>query len=74
MSYVVAEGITTEALKFWAGIRKSLTPTFFFWNAGSILQKSTRGLRHSLLYQMLQHHPFLTSVAAQSSIATWTES
>jgi hypothetical protein len=74
MNYVVAEGRTTEALKLWTGTRDLFIAKFFFWNAGSALQKSTGGLLRSLLYQILDHRRSLTSVAAQSPIATWTES
>lgn len=73
MNYVFAEERTTEALKIWAGKRELLTPTFFFWNAGSTLQKSTGGLLRSLLYQLLEQRPSLVSVATESPIATWTD-
>jgi hypothetical protein len=73
MNYVFAEERTTEALKTWAGKRQLLTPTFFFWNAGSTLQKSTGGLLRSLLYQLLEQRPSLGSLATQSPIPTWTD-
>ena len=73
MNYLCAMEKTKEFLKIWAGNRKLLTPTFFFWNAGSMLQKSVCGLLRSLLYQILKHRPDLVSVVAENPIPTWTE-
>ena len=41
-------------LQSWAGDKYLLTPTFFFWNAGSPLQKQVDGLLRSLIYQMIR--------------------
>lgn len=43
----------SELLKQWCHGRSLLTPSFFFWNAGSRQQKSVDGLLCSLIYQML---------------------
>jgi hypothetical protein len=73
MNYLCAEQRTEDALKVWAGNRELLTPSFFFWYAGSIMQKSIRGLLCSLLYQILKQRPGLVSVVAERPIPTWTE-
>ena len=43
-----------ELLGEWCSSRRLLTPAFFFWNAGTRLQKSIDGLLRSLVYQMLK--------------------
>ena len=48
---------TTAALKVWAGTRQLITPTFFFWNSGTELQKTTVGLLRSLLFQIIEAVP-----------------
>ena len=37
--------------------RQKVQVTFFFWNAGSVLQKSVEGLMRSLIYQLLDSDP-----------------
>jgi hypothetical protein len=44
--------------------------TFFFWNSGSKEQKTQSGLLHALLFQILEKHPELGSVAFP---ATWAK-
>lgn len=39
-----------EALKSWAGNCKLIVLRFYFWNSGTVLQKSQEGLFRSLLY------------------------
>ena len=64
-------------LQAWAPHDKILVSKFFFWRAGSGLQKSASGLLRSLLYQILSDG----SVARLNSIdiakttihSTWTE-
>lgn len=51
---------TTSALKVWAGAAELLTPTFFFWNTGTELQKGSIGLLRSLLYQLISAVPVMT--------------
>ena len=53
MSYIHNDERRLELLKEWCPEKKLLTPTFFFWNAGSFLNKSIDGLLRSLIYQML---------------------
>jgi Tfp pilus assembly pilus retraction ATPase PilT len=48
-------------LHIWAGHGKLVFISFFFWRAGISLQKSVLGLLRSMLYQILQADPSLTS-------------
>ena len=54
MKHICDHSRKLELLREWSTNRRLLTPTFFFWNAGSRLQKSIDGLLRSLLYQMLK--------------------
>lgn len=51
-----------EILKTWARGRYLITASFFFWNAGLPLQKTYEGLLRSLLYQVLEARPDLTTI------------
>ncbi|KAK3370904.1 hypothetical protein B0T24DRAFT_658032 [Lasiosphaeria ovina] len=48
---------TNEGLKIWAGDRKLVFATFFFWKPGSELQRSLPGLLRSLLHDILTSCP-----------------
>ena len=54
MNHICNHGRRLELLEEWCSGRRLLTPTFFFWNAGSRLQKSIDGLLRSLVYQILK--------------------
>ena len=54
MNHICNHSRRLELLGEWCSIRRLLTPTFFFWNAGTRLQKSIDGLLRSLIYQMLK--------------------
>ena len=60
MNYISQNSRSQDLLKVWSGTKKVFTPTFFFWNAGTFLEKSTEGLLRSLLYQILNRFPELT--------------
>ena len=60
MNYICQDSRTSESLRVWSGAKEVFTPRFFFWNAGSTLEKSLEGLLRSLLYQILQRYPDLT--------------
>ncbi|KAF2250205.1 hypothetical protein BU26DRAFT_455728, partial [Trematosphaeria pertusa] len=53
---------TKADLRKWAGNRKLVLASFFFWRPGSSLQKSLKGLRRSLLHDLLQAIPGLVRV------------
>ena len=57
MNYICEDQRTTKALQIWSKGEKVITPTFFFWQPGSEMQKSTVGLLRSLLYQLLEEYP-----------------
>lgn len=53
MKYIFHAPETREQLKEWAGEKKLVMAQYFFWNAGSTLQKSQEGLLRSLLFEIL---------------------
>ena len=53
MNCICTHSRRLELLGEWCSSRRLLTPTFFFWNAGSNQQKTIDGLLRSLIYQML---------------------
>lgn len=88
MNYICQDDRTTDLLRTWSGTQGVFTPNFFFWNAGTTLEKSSEGLLRSLLYQVLQRFPSLAPHACQNQsalgaadeseqeceqIAAWTE-
>ena len=50
---------TKEELNVWAGQKRLVTAKYFFWNAGTPLQKSQEGLLQSLLFEVLRKCPEL---------------
>ena len=48
---------SAKYLRKWSGSSKLVVATFFFWNSGTSLQRSQRGLLLSLLCQVLQQWP-----------------
>lgn len=50
---------TLTALRAWAGDKQLVTARFFFWNAGTEMQKSQQGLLQTLLYHVLRQCPSL---------------
>ena len=54
MSYICQHHLKQEFLTDWSVHGQLLIPTYFFWAAGSRLQKSVHGLLRSLIYQMLK--------------------
>lgn len=69
MKYLVAHPHTVHLLRSWAGTRRLVTASFYFWNAGNSIQKSQEGLFRSLLYEILRQLPILihTVCAAKSA-------
>ncbi|KAL8660686.1 MAG: hypothetical protein Q9202_006300 [Teloschistes flavicans] len=52
MKYIVHEPQTKQYLEDWALNARPIIASFFFWNLGTRLQKTTAGLLRSLLYQI----------------------
>ncbi|KAI0535892.1 hypothetical protein GGR58DRAFT_477563 [Xylaria digitata] len=62
MKYVTTDEKTHGALQSWAGGRRLITASHYFWNAGTEMQKSHQGLLQTLLYQILEADPSLCDV------------
>ncbi|OCK90763.1 uncharacterized protein K441DRAFT_698929 [Cenococcum geophilum 1.58] len=59
MKFLCDRPKTRAALEEWAAGDTLVTASFFFWNAGTELQKSQEGLLRSLLYEVLKKIPCL---------------
>ncbi|KAI4124048.1 MAG: hypothetical protein LQ338_005002, partial [Usnochroma carphineum] len=71
MKYIVNEDSTTRLLSDWERGTDLVVISFFFWNAGTALQKSCTGLLRSLLYQVATQWPGLAYlVSAQHGKST----
>lgn len=65
MKFLVSNESTRTHLLTWAGQKKLVIGKFFFWRAGSPLQKSQQGLLRSLLYEILRQCPELMPVVKE---------
>jgi hypothetical protein len=75
MKFLFQDTNLHDALRTWAGTARLITVTFYFWIAGSALQKSQEGLFRSILYQVLEQEPSLArTLFAEQYLpgATWT--
>ncbi len=71
MNYITTDSRMTTSLNVWAHPSQVLTLKFFFWSAGTKLQKSSLGLLRSLLYQILDHQPgIIPELVRPQGIAT----
>ena len=59
MNYISYDAQTQDLLKTWAGDTPVIIAKFFFWNSGTALEKSQRGLLRTILYQILDKSPDL---------------
>jgi hypothetical protein len=59
MKYLVSEERTRAHLQSWASPKNLVIASFFFWIAGTEMQKSQKGLLQSLLYEVLRQCPNL---------------
>jgi hypothetical protein len=59
MRYIFDGPETRQHLKVWAGANHLESSAFFFWNSGTLEQRSQSGLLRSLLYQALSKRPDL---------------
>ena len=55
MKFLVGNTKTIKILEEWSSPNEPLVLTFFFWNAGVSLERNSKGLLCSLLYQLCQH-------------------
>jgi NACHT domain len=61
MNFITSEDRTKELLKCWSKGGDLITVRFFFWNPGTLLQKTFHGLLRSLLYQIADQRQDLIS-------------
>lgn len=88
MNYICQDHRTLDLLRVWSDAMEVVILSFFFWNAGTSLEKTSEGLLRSLLYQILQKLPSLIrstfddqpalvtaedSQQNSSAFAAWTE-
>ncbi|PMD32009.1 hypothetical protein L207DRAFT_471340 [Hyaloscypha variabilis F] len=59
MKHLFDDGRTKEYLRAWAGDHNLSFATFFFWNSGTVHQRSHAGCLRSLLFQVLKKYPWL---------------
>ena len=71
MKFLVAHSRTMKLLRSWAGTRRLITASFYFWNAGNTIQKSQEGLFRSLLYNILCQYPNLIRIVCTAKSATF---
>ena len=66
MKYLSTHRLTAEYLSVWSGDELLFTSSFFFWYAGTPLQKSQEGLLRSILYDALSEYPELLPIVFPS--------
>ena len=59
MKFITEHPKTRQALSQWASGQHLITAGFYFWHAGTVLQKSQEGLLQSLLYEIFRQCPAL---------------
>ena len=59
MKFITEHPKTRQALSQWASDQHLITASFYFWHAGTALQKSQEGLLQSLLYETFSQCPEL---------------
>jgi hypothetical protein len=62
MRYIYNHSQTSSLLKTWAHPREPTLASFFFWNSGTLEQRSQSGLLRALLYETLNAHRELIPV------------
>ncbi|KAL9027675.1 MAG: hypothetical protein Q9196_003840 [Gyalolechia fulgens] len=62
MKYIVNADLTLQLLSSWKKDTDLLVVSFFFWEAGTALQKSCTGLLRSLLFQIATQWPELVDL------------
>lgn len=77
MSFLLQEPRTKQELQLWASDRVIHVISFFFWKAGSDLQKTIPGLLRSLAWQLARLKPTavdsLLKADPSLSFAAWSE-
>ena len=71
MKFILNHSQTMALLKSWAGTKRLVTASFFFWSVGTAMQKSQEGLFRSLLYEILRQCPDLIGTVCAPKLATF---
>ena len=71
MKFLARNAQARKALRLWADNHKLVVASFYFWNAGTALQKSQEGLLRSLLYEILRQCPDLVCSVCASKLETF---
>ena len=71
MKFLVNHPDTAKLSKEWARSKTLIVAKFFFWNAGTTIQKSQEGLFRSLLYEILHQCPDLIRTVCTSKAQTF---
>lgn len=66
MKYLSQNSHTCDLLKSWAGDKQLPAPRYYFWNAGSKMQKTREGLIQTVLFELLRVCPDVIPVARKS--------
>ena len=74
MNLIYRDPRTFQFLRRWASTRPLTIAQFFFWNSGSILQRSLEGLKRSLLHQILTEQPALVSIVMNKVFGAYINS
>jgi len=61
MKYVFEHARTKRAIASWSGSAEAFIAAYFFWCQGVTLQKSPEGLLRTILFQILEARPALTT-------------
>ncbi|KAL5330231.1 hypothetical protein ACEPPN_003756 [Leptodophora sp. 'Broadleaf-Isolate-01'] len=69
MKYIIEHKRTNDHLKFWANSTPLHQGAFFFWWAGTRIQRSQEGLLRSLLHDVLVNVPKLIPIVLPSQYA-----
>lgn len=70
MKFLEGHRETSRILHEWAGGARLVKASFYFWNAGTQMQKSIEGLLQSLLHTILSHRPELIAVLCPDRITS----
>ncbi|KAL9008432.1 MAG: hypothetical protein Q9173_006443 [Seirophora scorigena] len=73
MNYICQHHLRLQFLREWCTDMRLLTPTYFFWTAGTRQQKSIDGFLRSLIYQMLTECHELIVCFGDGPLHAWTE-
>ncbi|KAI1170790.1 hypothetical protein F4777DRAFT_567783 [Nemania sp. FL0916] len=59
MKYITGHSMSQQLLTQWSGVKPFVLARFYFWNAGTPIQRTREGLLRTLLHQCLMQQPQL---------------